>query len=48
MGATAGAILRLLFFVITSVALTLAAALGCWIPERRAIRVDAMVTPRHE
>ena len=32
----------------TSVALTLAAALGCWIPARRAARVDPIIALRHE
>jgi putative ABC transport system permease protein len=35
-------------FVVTSTALMAAAALGCWIPARRAMRVDPNVALRHE
>jgi putative ABC transport system permease protein len=35
-------------FVIASMILMLAAALGCWVPARRATRVDPAVALRHE
>jgi putative ABC transport system permease protein len=35
-------------FAIAALILALTAALGCWIPARRAMRVDPMVALRHE